>query len=55
MKLLHLRYAALENDLIDDETRSFLYDIQFDYKGRPLFKGNVAGVDACFTLKIPNT
>lgn len=53
MKILNERFAALEAIELDSESREFLYSITFDNLGRPLYKGNVAGQDACYRISKP--
>lgn len=48
MKLLPERFAALEDKRLDGESREFLYELRFDERGFPLYRGRVAGINlAC--------
>jgi len=44
------RYEAMANKELNDESREFLYALTFDHRGLPLHKGQVAGVDGCYSL-----
>lgn len=52
MRLLPLRFEAISNHRLPPETCAFLYDLAFDEKNRPLYGGQVAGVDACYRLRL---
>jgi ubiquinone/menaquinone biosynthesis C-methylase UbiE len=51
MSILDRRFDAILNSDLNDESRDFLLSLEFDKKGRPLYRGQVAGVDGCFILK----
>jgi hypothetical protein len=36
---------------LPSESRKFLYELTFNERGIPLYRGEVAGVDACFKLE----
>lgn len=44
------RFEALKDRTLDPEAREFLSSLTFDDRGVPLYRGHVAGVDACFRL-----
>lgn len=46
--LLPQRFAAIQNRTLASESRDFLLELTFDKYGYPLYRGNYAGVDACF-------
>jgi ubiquinone/menaquinone biosynthesis C-methylase UbiE len=50
MQLLPLRFEALCNRVLPHESRKFLYALTFDDRGRPVYGGHLAGIDACFLL-----
>ncbi len=51
LKLLPLRYDAMSDKNLDEIHRDFLKHLTFDNFGRPLHKGVVAGIDACYELR----
>jgi ubiquinone/menaquinone biosynthesis C-methylase UbiE len=51
MELLPRRYAALTDPALPREHRDFLHGLQFDSYGRPLWQGQVAGLDAVFEFR----
>jgi len=53
LKILNERWAALEDRRLDQESRSFLYDLTISERGWPVYKGRVAGINlACRLLPI---
>jgi len=50
MSLLPLRYQALASQRLTKEHREFLKSLRFDEYDRPLYDGNVAGIDATYML-----
>jgi len=50
MKILQLRFDAINDKRLDYESRNFLYDLTFDTRGMPVYKGRVAGINACYEL-----
>jgi ubiquinone/menaquinone biosynthesis C-methylase UbiE len=51
MRLLPRRFDAIENKIFPAEHREFLSELSFDKNGVPLYKGQVAGINACFRFK----
>jgi SAM-dependent methyltransferase len=51
MQILPTRFSALQDINLEEEHRQFLYDLSFNDKGWPLYKGKIAGVDAVYELK----
>ena len=51
MQLLPLRFDALGNRALSQESRKFLYALTFDDRGRPVYRGHLAGIDACYVLR----
>jgi SAM-dependent methyltransferase len=48
MRLLPDRFAALEDKRLDRESCDFLYDLRFDDRGFPVYRGRIAGINlAC--------
>jgi len=37
---------------LDSESRRFLSELKYNVYGLPLYEGNIAGVDACYELKV---
>jgi ubiquinone/menaquinone biosynthesis C-methylase UbiE len=52
MGLLASRFDALTDRRLAPESREFLYNLIIDERGCPLHDGDVAGVDACYLLKV---
>lgn len=50
MSILDKRFEAIASLKLDEESRMFLRDLEFNDKGFPMHQGHVAGVDACFRL-----
>lgn len=50
MSLLPLRYAAIQSRKLRPESREFLVDLVQDAQGMPTYRGQRAGVDACYRL-----
>ena len=50
LRLMPSRFDALENRRLNAESREFLYSLEFNEKHWPIYKGHVAGVNACFKL-----
>lgn len=50
MSLLPRRFDAIADRQLPREHREFLSALTFNEKGFPMFKGHVAGIDACFRL-----
>ena len=44
-------YVALKNRSLKSEQRDFLSRISFDEKGHPIYKSQVAGINACYNFK----
>ena len=51
LKILGRRFDALQDPGLPSEHRDFLSALTFDERGIPLYKGQVAGNDACYTFK----
>jgi ubiquinone/menaquinone biosynthesis C-methylase UbiE len=51
MKLLPLRWDALMDRRLPLESRRFLYELTLDERGIACYRGQVAGIDACFELR----
>lgn len=51
MKLLPERFVAIQDKELPEEHRQFLLDLKFDAYGRPVYKGEVAGLDAVYELR----
>lgn len=50
MKILGARYDAILDTRLEKAHRDFLLELEFDKKGVPMYRGNIAGIDACFTF-----
>ena len=50
LSLLNRRYEAMMNPRLDRQHREFLQGLTFDQHGRPLHRGEVAGIDAVYEL-----
>ena len=48
LKILHRRFDAILDIRLEREHRDFLLELDFDSKGIPHYRDNVAGIDACF-------
>lgn len=48
LKILDRRFDAILDIRFEKEHRDFLLELTFDNKNIPSYKGNVAGIDACF-------
>jgi len=48
LELMHKRFDALKSRKLKIEHRDFLSSLTFDERGHPLYKGNVAGINACY-------
>jgi SAM-dependent methyltransferase len=53
MKNLPLRWDAIADPRLDPQSRAFLYELTFDERGRPVYRGRTAGVHVCFQLRRP--
>ncbi|MDQ7779193.1 MAG: hypothetical protein RDV41_05735, partial [Planctomycetota bacterium] len=51
MSLLPLRFDAMQDIRLEREHRSFLAELTFDQFARPLYRGQVAGIDAVYELR----
>jgi SAM-dependent methyltransferase len=51
MKWFAHRWDALLDKRLPSESRRFIYELTLDERGIPCYRGNVAGVDACFELR----
>ncbi len=51
MSLLHRRYEAVMDRRLAREHRDFLLELDLDKKGYPVYRGQFAGIDACFSLR----
>ncbi len=51
MKFVPQMWDALMHKDLPSESRKFLYELTFNERGIPLYRGAVAGVDACFKLE----
>ncbi|MEO5328816.1 MAG: methyltransferase domain-containing protein [Magnetococcus sp. THC-1_WYH] len=48
LKIFDRRFDAILDIRFEKEHRDFLLELTFDNKNIPLYKGNIAGLDACF-------
>lgn len=48
LKIIDRRFDAILDTRFEKEHRNFLLELTFDNKNIPLYKGNIAGIDACF-------
>lgn len=48
MRILNRRFDAISDIRLDEEHRNFLSDLTFNDQGMPLYKGNIAGINACY-------
>lgn len=53
MRMTNVIYQALEDIRTPREIRDFLYGLSFDKYNRPLYNGDVAGIDAVYELIKP--
>ena len=44
------RFAAIADQRYPSEHRDFVSNLTFDPRGFPMHKGDVAGINACFTF-----
>ena len=51
MNCLARRFEAIQDKRLDEEHRLFLSELVFDERGLPYYQGNVAGIDACYSLR----
>ena len=51
MMYLPKRHIALKSPLLKPEQRDFLSSLEFNKKGYPLYKSEVAGINACYNFK----
>jgi len=51
MSLLHRRYEAVMDRRLAREHRDFLLELDLDKRGYPIYRGQYAGIDACFSLQ----
>jgi ubiquinone/menaquinone biosynthesis C-methylase UbiE len=51
MKLFPQRWDALLDKRLPSMSRKFLYELTLNERGIPCYRGNVAGVDACFEVR----
>lgn len=51
MKCLPERFDAIGDQRLPDEHRDFLGALTFDQRGFPLYRGDVAGINACYSFK----
>ncbi len=51
MKIARYRFFAIEHYDLDEEHRNFLSSLTFDERQIPHYKGQVAGIDACFRFR----
>jgi ubiquinone/menaquinone biosynthesis C-methylase UbiE len=51
MKILEKRFDAIADRRLDEEHRDFLSELTFNEKGIPLYRGSVAGIDACYLFE----
>jgi ubiquinone/menaquinone biosynthesis C-methylase UbiE len=54
MSLLPLRFSAIQDRRLSAEHRKFLVSLIFDEHGIPMFNGNCAGIDGCYSLVLAN-
>jgi len=54
LNALKHRFDAILDIRFEKEHRDFLLELTFDNKKIPIYKGNVAGIDACFLFTKPN-
>lgn len=50
MKILAKRFDAILDPRLEKVHRDFLLELEFDTRGLPLYRGNIAGIDACFVF-----
>jgi ubiquinone/menaquinone biosynthesis C-methylase UbiE len=48
LKILNRRFDAISDIRLNEEHRNFLSELVFNEKGMPMYKGNIAGIDACY-------
>jgi len=48
MRILNRRFDAISDIRLDEEHRNFLSELTFNDRGMPLYKGNIAGINACY-------
>ena len=48
LKILNRRFDAILDIRFEKEHRDFLLDLTFNKYNIPMYKGNIAGIDACF-------
>lgn len=51
MKTIDKRFDAISDQRLAKEHRDFLIDLTFNERGVPLYKGEVAGIDACYKFR----
>lgn len=51
MNRLSKRFEAILDKRLDNFSRSFLYNLTFDERGAPLYKGHVAGIGGCYSAQ----
>ena len=51
MMCLNKRYVALKSHDLKSEQREFLSSLKFNNKGYPIYKTEIAGINACFNFK----
>lgn len=51
MKQLPMRWEALEDRKLNQESRRFLSELMIDSRGLPTYREAIAGVDACFEFR----
>ena len=50
LSLLERRFAAIMDRRLPAESREFLKTLEFDRRGLPTYRGQYAGIDACYRL-----
>jgi SAM-dependent methyltransferase len=50
LSLLPQRFEAMQSLQLPAEHRKFLMELEFDRKGVPYYRGQVAGIDACYEM-----
>jgi SAM-dependent methyltransferase len=51
-KIAPLRFDAIQDRRLPEESRRFLLDLTFDEHGLPRYQGRLAGIDGCYQLRV---
>ncbi len=54
MRMLDKRFDAIGDRRLPSEHRNFLSELRFDDRGVPIYKGSVAGINACYSFHKSN-